>query len=205
MQIAKRVMERAKVAAVMVVALAASGCEGALEVEGRTVVEARGASDVLVLPAWSTTGVSSHPLLAGVTYRVTVEGTVSLWQPMHWSSVCAGVPWPSPQLRSPGRTGPVGVDAEWAWAWPTSSSLCQGGVRSQPAPTPRRGLLFEAAGGGALHHLPPPFETGMTPDHVYSYAITGAGAPAVFHVDDERLADNYGAFRIALFPLGSAP
>jgi hypothetical protein len=48
--------------------------------------------------------------------------------------------------------------------------------------------------------LPPPAETEMTPNHVYTYTITGAGTPVVFLVDDAPLADNYGAFRILVFP-----
>jgi hypothetical protein len=180
------------------------GCEATLggvegRVEGRTLVDARGASDELYLPAASATGVTSRPLLSGVTYRVVVEGTMSLWHPYHWSSVCVGTPLPSPELRSGGATGPVGVDAEWLWSWPTSSALCQDAAGG-PVPRPRRGIVVQASGGGPVVHLPPPLETGMTANHVYTYEIVGTGVALRFLIDDDPIEDNYGVLRIVILP-----
>lgn len=169
------------------------------------MADARGASEVLNLPAWSRAGVATRPLAAGVQYRVVVEGTVSLWRPMHWQSVCVGTPAPAPNLPTAGPTGPVGVDAEWAWSWPTDSSLCNGSARSQPLPRARRGLRIATNPLSPPEKLPPPIESGMTPNHAYSYTITGTGAPALFLVDDAPIEDNYGAFRIVVFPAAPVP
>lgn len=188
----------------LLVACAACGCEPILP-PWSVMVDAQGASDVLVLPASSREGVATHPLAAGVTYRVVVEGTVGLWRAYHWSSVCAGTPAPAPNLPTPGATGPVGVDAEWAWSWPADSSLCRDGERDKPLPRSRRGLRMATSPLAAPAKLPPPAESGMTPNHVYTYSIAGTGMPIVFSFDDAPSRDNYGAFRIVVFPEAPPP
>src|SRR5262249_48079574 len=91
-------------------------------------------------------------------------------------------------------------DAEWVWAWPTSASLCAEGGGQGPTPRAQRRVLVQMTSGAPPAHLPSPTETGMSSDHVYTYTITGAGAPAVFRVDDTLLDDNYGELRILIFP-----
>lgn len=187
-----------RVATLLLLACAACGCEVEMAAPApRTIVEAQGAQDELYLPASSTAGVATRPLLPGVTYRVIIEGTLSLWRPEHWSSVCAGTPWPAPQIPSRGAWGPVGVDAEWTWAWPTSSSLCQ---QDGPVPRAQRRVLIQTTSTAPAEPLPAPAETSMSPNHVYTYTITGSGAPAVFRFRDAPSGDNYGQLRILIFP-----
>jgi hypothetical protein len=173
-----------------------SGCEPSLgAMDPRTIVDARGASDELFLVASSTAGVSTHPLLPGVTYRVVIQGAVSVWRPADWSGVCAGAPFSAPLFPSPGISGPVGLDAEWVWAYPSvSPSLCPEGAPITPPPSARRLVLLQHGS------LPPPLESVMTSSHAYTYSITGTGTPVVFSIDDTPIEDNYGELRILVFP-----
>jgi hypothetical protein len=169
----------------------------------RTMADVRdgpGGSQVLYLVASSARGVGSGPLAAGVAYRVTIEGTVSLWRREHWASLCGGTPMARPEFPSRGVSGPVGVDAEWVWAWPGDSpSLCLDGAPIGPPPRPRRLVLVQVA-GAPFQPLPPAEEPGMTPDHAYTYVVRGTGAPVVFLVDDSPREDNYGVLRIGIAP-----
>jgi hypothetical protein len=61
-------------------------------------------------------------------------------------------------------------------------------------------VLIQTRSNAPPDHLPPPIETGMSPDHVYTYTITGAGMPAVFRFHDAPRGDNYGQLRILIFP-----
>ncbi len=160
-----------------------------------------GGAQVLYLPVASRTGIPSGPLAAGVPYQVTITGTVSLWRSLHWASLCAGTTLPRPQFRSRGPSGPVGVDAEWIWAWPNDSdSLCPRGAPVGPSPRRRRLIVFQPQVGAPIQSLPPPLETAMTPTHSYTYAITGSGTPVVFAVDDSPIEDNYGVLQIRIAP-----
>jgi hypothetical protein len=158
---------------------------------------------VYLLPS-SAAGVTTGPLLAGVTYTVIVEGTISVWRSSDWSSVCAGTPSPAPMFPSPGGTGPTGVDPEWVWAWPEASpSLCPGGVPVATPPRAARSVQFEVSQGSPPVDLPPSFETEMTPDHAYTYSITGGGTAAAFIVPTTHPSDRpyyYGEYRITIAP-----
>jgi hypothetical protein len=156
--------------------------------------------EVLMLPASSATGVTTAgPLLRGVTYDVVIEGSVSAWPPEAWSSVCAGTPSPAPRFASPGPTGPVGVDAEWVWAWPKASpSLCPDGVPSGTPPGAARHIVLRGGSGAESTSLPPALETTMTSNHAYTYRLVGTGEAAVFLFSDSHPSDNYGEFQIQI-------
>jgi hypothetical protein len=197
----------------------ACGGETGLLVEGTDsggtagdVMDGGASPEVLYLPASSTTGATTSPLRAGVTYKVIIQGSVSVWPPADWSSVCAGRPSPSPLFSSPGATGPVGVDAEWVWAWPRASpSLCPDGAPDATPPVAERKLRIEASSGAPPVDLPPPRETEMTANHAYTYSVVGTGTSVSFtvneigknpdgspHVYNPRY--NYGEFRIEVIP-----
>lgn len=169
----------------------------------RTMADVRdgpGGSQTLYLVASAPSGVRSGPLAAGVTYRVIIEGTVSLWRREHWASLCGGVPMRRPEFPSRGVSGPVGVDPEWVWAWPGDSpSLCLDGAPIGPSPRPRRLVLVQVE-GGPFQPLPPAEEQQMTPNHAYTYVVLGTGAPVTLLVDDSPREDNYGALRIGIVP-----
>jgi hypothetical protein len=143
-------------------------------------------TQVLYLPASSTTGVATmQPLRLGLLYTVTIEGTISVWPSGDWAAICDGTPSPSPLFPSPGDTGPVGVDAEWVWAWPTSSpSLCPSGVSDATPPVAQRKLRLEAESGAPPEDLPPPREGAMTANHAYTYSLMGGGTTPVFVVNE---------------------
>jgi hypothetical protein len=167
------------------------------------------AADVLFLPASSSGGVATtRPLLLGTMYTVTIQGTVSVWPSGDWAAICDGTPSPAPLFPSPGDTGPVGVDAEWVWAWPTSSpSLCPDGVSDATPPVAQRKLRVKAGSGAPMEDLPRPRESAMTANHAYTYSIAGTGTSLLFvlneigrnpdgsaHIYNPR--DNYGELRI---------
>ncbi len=149
-----------------------------------SVQDGGAASEVLYLLPSSATGVTTTaPLLAGATYEVIVQGTISVWTYSSWANVCAGTPAPAPLFPSPGVTGPVGVDAEWVWAWPDSSpSLCPGGRPDATPPVAQRKVRIQTNGDAPFGELPPPVETAMTADHAYTYLLTGEGEAATFLV-----------------------
>jgi hypothetical protein len=186
---------------VVLLALASSACVDAFDADPAVPTDDPAFRDAEVeyLLASSPTGVTTRPLQAGVTYRVVVDGTVSLWKAADWSTICAGRPYSRPRYESPGASGPVGLDAEWAWSWTTySDSLCPNGEPAVAPPAQRRLILMVAAADATPQPLPPPQERGMSPRHEYTYAIVGTGAPLVFRVDDAPLEDNYGALRIRI-------
>jgi len=191
-----------KAASLLAILCAACGAEYALDpglanprVMSDALPDGTAPSQVLYLPPWSPDGVTARPLLAGVTYRVVIDGTVGLWRADNWSSVCAGEPFAGPRFPSRGENGPVGADAEWVWAWPASSpALCPNGAPVGASPQPKRRVVVRSGAS-----LSAPAETAMTATHAYTYALTGTGAPVTFLVDDDPRDDDYGYFRIRIF------
>jgi len=192
--------------ALLVLAGAACGCValGPGVADPRTMANVRdgpGGTQILYLVAASPEGVLSGPLAAGVSYRVNIEGTISLWRSEHYASLCAGTPLRGPEFATRRASGPVTADAEWVWAWGSDSpSLCPAGHPVGPPPQARRVVVVRSSDGHGVAPLPLPAERGMTSDHAYSYVISGTGAPIVFVVDDAPMDDNYGAFRIRISP-----
>ncbi len=158
-------------------------------------------SSIVKLRAYApdTTGyagpVQTHGTLpAGSLYVAEVSGAISYWSRKQftepsgeWETVC-GQPKKSPH-------GPLGIDAEFIFARPWTSPC--------PEALPVRWNNFELSTGGAYAHPMPiggPF-TKPTPGHKYSYALVGAGGPAMFRLRDmpnghPATADNYGHLRI---------
>jgi len=147
----------------------------------------------------ATRATTQNALVAGAVYTVQIRGTISKWSPRAMANMCAGTPSSAPEFPSAGVTGPASVDAEWVWAWPTSSpSLCPHGKSTASPPVVERTILMSLNPSAKPTHLPQPSETAMTANHTYTYKIVGQGAPAVFLVTDDDYKDNYGQFQITV-------
>lgn len=159
-----------------------------------------GQPEVLYVDASHTTRVTTqNALVASAVYTVQIRGTISKWSPRAMASMCAGTPNAAPEFPSAGVTGPASVDAEWVWAWPTSSrSLCPHGKSMASHPVVERTVLVSLSPLAKPSRLPQPTETAMTANHSYTYKIVGQGAPAVFLVGDDDYKDNYGQFQITV-------
>src|SRR5271155_5489925 len=161
---------------------------------------ATGQPDVLYVDSSRPTGVPTQSaLVAGAVYTVQIRGTIRKWSPRAMESLCAGAADASPQFPSADVGGPASVDAEWIWAWPTTSpSLCPHGKSTGSPPVAERAILVSLSPSAKPARLPPPSEAAMTANHTYTYKIVGQGAPAVFVVRDTDYKDNYGQFQITI-------
>lgn len=112
-----------------------------------------------------------------------------------WKIVC-GSPQPSAKYPGAGGNGPVGFDAEFAFARPWSSRKCA------RAHLPQRWRNFQMNAGTGWHHPtllgPPPSTPGS--DHTYSYAVVGDNRTIQFRLKDVLTRDNYGVLKITVRP-----
>jgi hypothetical protein len=146
---------------------------------------------------------TATPLAAGQPYVAIVSGTVSTWPRANWLTgpVC-GAPEAAPMYPTPSvANGPVGFDAETIFAVPRDAPFP--GVPCLPSTVPFHVFTYQTmglqmdAGGGFAGVVPAggPYRT-PRPDHTYTYAITGAGAPLRIRFADQPLDDNYGLLHI---------
>ena len=150
--------------------------------------------DELMVDAADADGAVGRAVLAeGAAYLVTVEGTYSGWAAVHWRHVCAGTPEPAPRYRSASATGPVGLDAAYAFATPSSSTVCD-----RPTPAPRAGWLYRLRPEDPWTLAPTALP--YAADHIYRFPFVGAGAPLAVVVRDARglHGDNYGRLRVTV-------
>src|SRR5690606_36740887 len=76
-------------------------------------------------PDGSTAAVTGPVLEAGKAYRMIIQGTYSIWDNEWNSEPCGGTPEAEPMFPSPGSSNVmVGVDAEFYFAVPSGSVLC---------------------------------------------------------------------------------
>jgi hypothetical protein len=151
--------------------------------------------------------ITAEPLAAGQPYVVTVSGTGSIWPLARWSAgpVC-GAAERAPMFPTPAvANGPVGLDAETVFAVPPGAPFP--GFPCAPATIPFHVFQYQPvglqmnAGGGFVYVTPVGGPYGAPrPDHTYTYAITGAGAPLAVRFADEPVGDNYGLLRIGVRP-----
>lgn len=142
---------------------------------------------------------ATGPTLAvGQAARVKVEGTYSIWGEAMWDNgVCEGSSEAAPAFPSAGSSnGQVGIDAEYYFAVPSGSALCD-----NPYPW-GAGEFKISLDGGADFDNPDPIVplTGPVAGHVYEYDVVGQGHPIMFQRDDTNSGDNYGVLRITITP-----
>lgn len=136
---------------------------------------------------------------AGQKIIVTVEGTFSAWSKESWASVCKGVPeaepmYPTEWAGSDDINGPVGLDAEFAFAASSEGGpLC----KRQDAPpylTPTPLLFNLSNDDNWVESLPT--SRSYSADHTYEYLLEGRGYPFQARVSDFDPTNNYGNLRI---------
>ena len=137
----------------------------------------------------------------GRDYVVRVSGTYSVWGAYYLGRPCRGEPEPEAQYPSPGRSGPVAMDAAWRFAVPTSSRALCGTPDGSPYPgwqSVRSGWRYRLRAADPWT-LAPAFLP-YTPDHVYQYHLRGRGEPLrVALIETGEPADNVGRLRFEVF------
>lgn len=139
--------------------------------------------------------VATSTLLADRRYVLTVSGTFSSYSRGRWTSgKTCGKPAARPRFRSPGRiSGPTGTDAMWIFA----DRLGRCRQRSTPI---ARFVGTQLAVGRSYRRIGTllPSYSGPRADHVYRFAVIGAGAPARIRIKDPNASDNYGRLRVSV-------
>lgn len=142
-------------------------------------------------PVW-TSGV----LEAGQKYRITIQGTYSLYSPWYWTdySYC-GTPDPAPIYPSPAvvPNGKVGGDPAYWFAALAVEPACPWVAQG---PQSHSLVEFNLDGNPLNWVYLTPRETVFQANHTYTYEIIGQGTPAGFQFRDFPTADDYGMFRI---------
>jgi hypothetical protein len=140
---------------------------------------------------------ATGPVLeAGVEYEITMQGTWSYWFADDWETqgVCRGVPDDMPMFPSPGTTnGPVGDDAAWSYASPSTFSDC-----GDPVPDDRSFDVSLDGGDTTIEIDPSDPGAGPNAEHTYHYMVMGEGENIVFMLSDEKTVDNYGILMITV-------
>jgi hypothetical protein len=149
-------------------------------------------------------GPYASPPLASGRYLITVQGTASYWSVNVWgarnggnaTNVCAGTTEPSPMTATAGvLNGPVGVDAEYIFAYPgPSPTLCPDGTPTRPTPSHGGSLQISTDGGASFRHIEP-INRAFNSEHSYQYEVELKESTTVqFRFQDRPTADNYGVF-----------
>jgi hypothetical protein len=160
-------------------------------------------------PRNGTTGVpSSWTLTAGEPYKITVEGTFSIWTPSAWTTylICDTdfPPEPGAQFPSPSGhgDGDVGQDAKYFF-----SAIELDGECTLPMPLPSYfPRNFEVCLDGACERTSLSWhDLGLgsdldpyNPAHVYTYWVHGEDFPIAVRRSDSPIDDNYGQLRVTV-------
>ena len=162
---------------------------------------------MLATPAWaqqeelwlenqSNTPITSKMVLKrGETYRVTMQGTYSMWSNFAAPGKRSGKPEPTPMFPSAkGTNTVVGLDPEFYFAWPMGSSF-----DTSMEPAPRRSALIEVSlDGGKTWKHPSSTEPYNAAEHKYTYELTGEDNPLQVRNIDKPVGDNYGRVQIVV-------
>lgn len=164
-----------------------------------------------LLDAHAKRDVSTPPLAAGTGYVITISGTYSVWGAGQWGpwtgsnaiNACPGtVAAQYPMMPSPGATnGAVGLDPEYVFAWPVTSSLCPAGVPKSPPPMRGHNLMM-SLDGGANFGIVEPVDSGYQPvSHSYQYLVPGRGLPVIIKLPDTVVGTNpNGMLKVTVEP-----
>jgi hypothetical protein len=112
------------------------------------------------------------PMLeAGEPYRITVEGTYSVWDLSTTTvELCKGDDESSPMFPSPGRVnGPVLFDARYQFAVLSWDPACDA---ETDTPFVSGGFRVSLDGGATFVILVPEGADGFDPGHLYTYDVT---------------------------------
>ena len=133
---------------------------------------------------------------------ITIKGTVSLWFDYLYDNLCNGAFLPeNTQYNSPGFNGRAGIDAEYAFAVPQSSSdFCPGNFPSllEDNPNKDQGFKFNTTdvnnGWFWANHKSGTFNL----NHIYHYTEIGQGHKLQVRFYDVPVRDNHGKFKIEM-------
>lgn len=143
---------------------------------------------------------STEPLKSGKLYRITMQGTYSVWRSISQTGPHSGQPEPAPMWPSEGKANhQVGLDPEFLFAWPPGSSASR---KTEPSPRRASAIQMSLDGGESWAH-PPCSEPFNATDHKYNYDVTGEGHPLQIRFVDRPYGDNYGRVHIEILPGGS--
>ncbi|HEX5754667.1 MAG TPA: FAD-dependent oxidoreductase [Archangium sp.] len=160
---------------------------------------ARAQSEELWLESRSSGTLQSQTALqAGKAYRLTLQGTFSLWPDIANPSRLGGEPERAPRFPSPGGAAnkQVGLDPEFVFAWPVGASHDR---TSEPSPRRQDLIQISLDGGRTWRHpaTPAPYAMGS---HEYHYPLTGAGQPLQLRVTGGSHSSSYGRLKATLQP-----
>jgi hypothetical protein len=127
----------------------------------------------------------------GTTYRITVSGTYTFNSVEQWQDgVCRGA-------AAAGVGGPTGLDAEFFFAVPVGSALCDE-EEFDCCPNHTEKFRISLDDGGTFTHIEP-LAPALNPSHVYEYEVQGQGMPAHFQLEeDSNRDDDYGILGISI-------
>ena len=155
-------------------------------------------AEQLWLENQSNTPITSKTVLEqGKPYRLTMQGTYSMWQLFTTPSNKAMKPEPTPMFPSAkGENKLVGLDPEFYFSWPYGSAL---GTGTGAAPR-RSGLIEFSLDGGKTWKHPASTAPFNATEHKYTYELTGEGNALQVRNIDKPAGDNYGRVQITVQP-----
>ena len=142
---------------------------------------------------------SNTILLAGHTYVLTVDGTISTSTPAEtWDlRPTCGTPENAPMFPSPSapRNYKVGQDAAYIFSRP----LPFGQRFCPPLPSARPNFEIQVdTGSGFTHYEPDGGPAFMDGEHVYTFTVQGQNQPVSFRYVDTNTTDNYGQLQVII-------
>jgi hypothetical protein len=140
---------------------------------------------------------SKTVLERGKPYRITMQGTYSMWENFTAPGNRSGKPEPTPMFPSAvGTNKLVGIDPEFYFAWPKGAAF-----DASPEPAPRRSALIEVSlDGGKTWRHPATTQPFSATEHKYTYTVTGEGNALQVRNNDKPAGDNYGRLQISVQP-----
>ena len=139
--------------------------------------------------------VAKDILYAGQTYRVTLQGTFNVWPNPSSIGSHSGASEAAPMWPTPGKdNGPVGLDPEFAFAWPPDSEL-ENSATSGPQRVSSVQISLDA---GATWSHPDNAQPYDPTRHAYHYEVVGAEHPLQVRFVDAVHQDDYGRLRIVI-------
>ena len=143
--------------------------------------------------------IANDTLVAGMAYRLSMQGTFTVWSSLATPAANSGEPEAKPMWPSVTRSDmSVGLDPEFRFAWPSGSSLA-----NSSEPSPRRGssIQFSLDGGETWKHLESSAPYNPR-NHTYLYDVEGAGHPLQVRFVDSPYSDNNGRIKIIVQSAG---
>lgn len=138
---------------------------------------------------------SQNPLANGTTYKITIEGTWSIWPSASWNDANnppAGPFEAAPMYPGLGgeKTGPVGCDGMWGFAYIHSQDINW--------TLPWYFTIMISLDGGSFVLEKRPVPDVYNPMHKYEITVVGQGEIVGFRISDYDSSDNYGMLKIVI-------